>query len=196
LPTHRASLRRSIYTRAAESIEYYFALPAMDPVNINAPPAFRQSSAFPRAKLNVVLQRSQCTGSLHVLDYNPLDSSETILRKLRLYFHQHMSTPWTRFWSYSLPCRKVAVGTATLDTPGLGHTVTLPTIHTSGPSRSMYETDTCADWSAVSNLGQRTQLQAQQASHRGLPEPQNPPTQSANCSASAFGKYCDTLSCP
>ncbi len=106
----------------------------MDPVNINAPPAFRQSSALHTAKLSVVLQRSQCTGSLYVLDYSPSDSSETILRKLRICFYQQVSTPWTRFWSYSLPCRKVAVGTATLDAPGLGHRVTLPTRHTSGSS--------------------------------------------------------------
>jgi len=66
-------------------------------------------------RLNIVLANDQFVGSLHLLEFNGLDSGETVVRKLRLlYYHRHM-TRWTRFWVHGILCRRVIIETASLD---------------------------------------------------------------------------------
>ncbi|KAI9875948.1 MAG: hypothetical protein M1830_007693 [Pleopsidium flavum] len=86
----------------------------MAQLDLDLESASRTASSLQTVKLNVVVRKGQYTGSLYIFEYTSADSAETVLQKLRLYFNQHMSTPWTRFWLYSLLCRRLAIETATL----------------------------------------------------------------------------------
>ncbi|KAI9873001.1 MAG: hypothetical protein M1830_000949, partial [Pleopsidium flavum] len=87
---------------------------SMDQLDLDLESASRTALSLQIVKLNVVVRKGQYTGSLYIFEYTSADSAERVLQKLRLYFNQHMSTPWTRFWLYSLLCTRLAIETVTL----------------------------------------------------------------------------------
>src|SRR2546421_8956749 len=66
-------------------------------------------------RLNIVLANDQFAGSLHLLEFNSLDSGEIVMRKLRLLYYHRLMTRWTRFRVHGILCRRVIIETASLD---------------------------------------------------------------------------------
>lgn len=75
----------------------------------------RQIPKLQDVKLNIVVTKGQFTGSLHLLELEASDSSEIVLRKLRLLYNESVTTRWRRFWQRTLLCRKITLETAVLD---------------------------------------------------------------------------------
>lgn len=75
----------------------------------------RQRPGPHTAKINVIVPTGHFTGSLHHLEHEVSDSSETVLRKLRLFYNKSMTTRWRKFWQCTLLCRKITIETAALE---------------------------------------------------------------------------------
>lgn len=94
----------------------------------------RRKPKLQGVKLNIVVTKGQFTGSLHLLELEASDSSEIVLRKLRLLYDESVTTRWTRFWQGTLLCRKITLETAVLEIRESATVVRiLPSLHISHP---------------------------------------------------------------
>ncbi len=91
--------------------------PGRYPVQANILPIghHRQRPGPRRAKLNVVVPNGHFTGLLYVMELDASNSSETKLRKLRLFHNESVTTRWTRFLQATLLCRRTTIETAVLE---------------------------------------------------------------------------------